>query len=156
MTVLYRYLRPEKYSFSRREVQTVPDGGVCFRIQQNDDGTTLLSYSICHPNEVFSKDVARRIVDGRSEYGFGFYVSLPSMSLDAICEAVLLIADDWGTAAKDSQSAREFYQSADLGILANRIRQFRKTHHAVQSLTTLDHDVIDALDLKEKYANQNR
>lgn len=154
MTVLYRYLRPEQYSFRRREIQTAPRGGVCFRIE-TDEGEQHFSYSICHPTEIFSKDVARRIVDGRAEHGFGFYIELQSTSLESICEAALRLASDWNSVASESPTARELYQSADLGVLAQRIQEIQRSHRVVRSLTSLDQEVLSALALKEKYASQN-
>lgn len=156
MTVLYRYLRPELYLFKRGEIRPAPRGGVCFRIKQHDDGESHLSYSICHPNEVFSKDVARRIVDGRAEYGFGFHVLLESTELNHICDVSLMIAGDWAALSKDSLSARELYQSADLQVLQQRIQEIQQSHRVVRALASLDHEVVGALDLKEKYAKQNR
>ena len=63
--VFYRYVRPFKFNTKRLDFDTLPNGGVCLRFEQNEDGTTLFTYSRCHPEDHFDKRVAKAIADAR-------------------------------------------------------------------------------------------
>jgi hypothetical protein len=66
MKPFYRYIRPVKFNEQRLELETAPRGGICLRFEQNEDGTLWFTYARCHPDELFSKDVAKRIADNRA------------------------------------------------------------------------------------------
>lgn len=74
MNTFYRYIRPVKFDQSRFELVTQARGGICLRFEQHpaktmsDVGNKRLwfTFARCHDEDLFSKEVAKRIVDGRS------------------------------------------------------------------------------------------
>jgi hypothetical protein len=66
MTIFYRYIRPLKLNEKRLELQTLPYGGICLRLESLEEGDLFFTYARCHPKEFFNKDVARTIADERA------------------------------------------------------------------------------------------
>jgi hypothetical protein len=66
MSHFYRYIRPFLFNEKRAELQTSPHGGICLRFEEHPHGGLWFSHARCHSNEVFSKVVAKKIVDGRA------------------------------------------------------------------------------------------
>lgn len=62
----YRYLRPQRFNEKRIELTTLPHGGICLRFEELPDGDLFFTYSRCHPQDLFNKDVARVIADDRA------------------------------------------------------------------------------------------
>lgn len=60
----YRYVRPLQFNEQRVELETKPHGGICLRFDEMTDGLSF-THARCHSSELFSKSVARRIVDAR-------------------------------------------------------------------------------------------
>ena len=65
--IFYRYVRPVRFDSKRVEVQTFSRGGVCLRFEAHANETLFFTHSRCHPDELFSKDIARKIADHRAE-----------------------------------------------------------------------------------------
>jgi len=65
--VFYRYIRPIRFDTKRFEFDTLPNGGICLRFERNPDGTTLFTYSRCHAEDHFNKQVAKSIADRRAQ-----------------------------------------------------------------------------------------
>lgn len=68
MTTFYRYIRPIRFDPKRVDVQTYARGGVCLRFEAHADGSLWFAHSRCHPDELFSKDIAKKIAYQRA-YG---------------------------------------------------------------------------------------
>jgi hypothetical protein len=66
MSQWYRYIRPVKFNERRVELETQPNGGVCLRFEEYN-GALWFTHSRCPNNELFSKEVAKRISDARAE-----------------------------------------------------------------------------------------
>lgn len=64
MSTYFRYLRPVQFDYQRGVLEVLPTGGICFQIN-DDEPIKLFSYSICHSEDVFSKQVARMISNSR-------------------------------------------------------------------------------------------
>lgn len=157
MNIIYRYLRPEFYSFKRNETRLSDKGGVCFRLQVNDfDKLMFATYSVCHPDEVFSKEVSRRITTNRAEAGIGFLIQDQSrISTQDICDTLIQYAKEDKDSKRD-RSIRDLYAGADLQALSLRIHEIWKTQAASMQLKMLDEDVIEALNLRKMYEIKNR
>lgn len=67
MKTFYRYIRPVKFDEKRLELITQQTGGICLRFELLDKGDRFFTYSRCHPEDHFKKDVARRVADERAE-----------------------------------------------------------------------------------------
>lgn len=70
--ILYRYVRPMKFDPKRGEGVTAARGGVCLRFESFHGigagaGPMWFSHSRCHPDELFSKDIARKIAIERAQ-----------------------------------------------------------------------------------------
>jgi len=61
----YRYLRPVRFDTSRLEFNTLPNGGVCLRFDENEWAGLTFSAARCHEDDHFNKGVARKIADSR-------------------------------------------------------------------------------------------
>lgn len=66
MTQFYRYIRPQRLNQKRMELQTLPHGGICLRFEELPEGDLFFTYARCHPEDFFSRDVARTIADDRA------------------------------------------------------------------------------------------
>jgi hypothetical protein len=66
MKVFYRYIRPHRFNEKRCELTTLPQGGICLRFEELPKGDFFFTYSRCHSNEHFNKEVARAIADERA------------------------------------------------------------------------------------------
>jgi hypothetical protein len=64
--LFYRYVRPVKLDEGRLELTTLPRGGVCLRFQEMGDGALSFTHSRCHTDDLFSKEVAKRVADSRA------------------------------------------------------------------------------------------
>jgi hypothetical protein len=63
----YRYYRPVRFDQKRNLLITLPKGGICLRFETIDGSNQLLwSYSRCHPDDHFNKDVAKILADDRA------------------------------------------------------------------------------------------
>ena len=68
MKIFYRYIRPIKFDEHRLELDTLPRGGICLRFEEYRQGNKLwFTHSRCHADELFSKEVAKRIADTRAK-----------------------------------------------------------------------------------------
>lgn len=67
MKTFYRYIRPVTFSEGRTELITSPRGGVALRFESRADGSLWFTYSRCRADELFSKEVAKRIADSRAK-----------------------------------------------------------------------------------------
>jgi hypothetical protein len=62
----YRYIRPVKFNEQRIELDTSPRGGICLRFEEYNN-KLWFTHSRCHADELFSKEVAKRIADTRAK-----------------------------------------------------------------------------------------
>jgi hypothetical protein len=65
-TPFYRYIRPQRFDPKRQELITLPRGGICLRFAATGTGDLWFTYSRCHPEDLFKKDVARLQADHRA------------------------------------------------------------------------------------------
>lgn len=65
--IFYRYVRPIQFDPKRVDVQTQARGGVCLRFEMHPNETLFFTHARCHPDELFSKGIARKIADQRAE-----------------------------------------------------------------------------------------
>jgi len=63
----YRYIRPQRFDEKRVELVTLPTGGICLRFGELPEGDLFFTYARCHPDDHFSRDVARVIADDRAK-----------------------------------------------------------------------------------------
>lgn len=154
MSIIYRYLRPKYYVFNRNEIKVSSKGGVCFRLQTNDFNKLMFAtYSVCHPDEVFSKEVSQRITTRRAEAGVGFLIQDQTrISTQDICDTMIQYAKEDKESKRD-RSIRDLYAGPDLQTLSLRIHEIWATERAACHLKMLDHEVIEALNLKKMYEN---
>ena len=65
--VFYRYIRPISFDPKRMDFNTQPRGGVCLRFEKlGETDDVLFTYSRCHPDDHFSKSVAKKVADHRA------------------------------------------------------------------------------------------
>lgn len=67
MNMFYRFVRPQSFKQHRSAMIALPHGGVCLRFEQLPEGDLFFAHSRCGDNELFSRDVARRVADTRAE-----------------------------------------------------------------------------------------
>jgi hypothetical protein len=87
MSAFYRYLRPLKFDPLRFEMTTVAKGGICFRFERRGGGL-LFTHSRCHPEDVFSRAVARSIADTRAKDAYSDARLVEMMTIPNISEAL--------------------------------------------------------------------
>lgn len=151
-SVTYRYLRPKLYSQKRREIVTAPTGGICFRLEESESRDyVLLSYSMCHPADVFSKSVARTIAGARATAGMVHSIEPLDMNLPQICQDAILIADEYELRGFVDAGVRRVYIENDLRLLRERIFSILQRNAAAEALATMNHDVLTAMNLKDSY-----
>ena len=158
MSHFYRYLQPLQYNFNRYAVEIAPKGGICFHVV--DEGTELdhkivtISAAICHDNDLFNKEVAKKIADNRYLHGTSFTLYTSSLASNMIALALVELSEN---VVHDEHTPCEIYRNMELENLARRIKQIRNTHRIAWELDKMSREVIDALDLRNYYAkHQNR
>lgn len=67
MSVFFRFIRPVKFNQKRIELLTSANGGICLRCEPLGE-TMLVTYSRCHTDNVFNKDIAKIIANERADY----------------------------------------------------------------------------------------
>lgn len=99
MKIFYRYIRRTKFNEQRMELETLPHGGICLRFEQQEDGTLFFSHARCYNDELFSKQVAKRIADHRAKnYQAAGYVKAGYLGNLEYTEETTLLAEqviDW-------------------------------------------------------------
>jgi hypothetical protein len=66
-SAFYRYIRPVLFDEKRIELVTQKKGGVCFRFEI-DGNSIWFTHSRCKNDELFSKEVAKKIADERAKF----------------------------------------------------------------------------------------
>lgn len=152
MTVLFRYVRPVEFVPKRfGEFRTSLYGGICFRLESLDVAQRV-SFSICHPKDLFDKDVARRIATERAERRLGWVLSRKALTPEQIMLELATIQEpnpnqtDWV----------QFYKHQDLRVLQSRYNEILNQNSKVKSAFALNEDVLSALHLRRSYETRSR
>jgi hypothetical protein len=111
----YRYVRPVKFDEKRLELNTNPRGGICLRFDENADGTLNFVHARCHEDELFSKDVAKRMVDWRASHP-SFTARIPSTKkTEVLLEDVMTWCLDWQPGTDEYVTLYTMYELRCLG-----------------------------------------
>lgn len=152
--LFYRYLRPKRYNFDRNIVETDPRGGICLAVRLGEgqfDNLMEVAYSICHANDVFSKDTAKRIADQRLKSLTSYELHRPaSLQTDDILHALIKRFDSLPHLF-DEHAPRRIYMDYDLELAVKRIQEIWASIRAAEQLAMMDQDAIEALRLREFY-----
>lgn len=125
-SVFYRYIRPVQFDTKRTELVTNPYGGVCLHFEILGD-TLWFTHSRCAMNELFSKDVAKRVTDQRAKvakesghHKLGMYGSLPiTKKTEDLLKHVAGWSEIW---VPDTKEAAILYHAFELKELASYLR----------------------------------
>ena len=149
----YRYIRPVKFDAKRHALVTLPRGGVCLRFDENADGTLNFVYAYCPDSELFSKEVAKRMVDWRSTTST-FKAALPkTKSTDKLIENVLTWSTVWQPPDGEMSS---YYTVYDLRNFAEALASLALKNDTEKMKMQLAKDCIEALDTKGFYDHNAR
>lgn len=162
MTHFYRYVRPIGADVKRSEMQTLPHGGVCLRFDFNEkypDGYTF-SHARCHSQELFSKAVARRLVDERAEQMAKLsFKDFPKVSVtmdaDQLVHNVVLESLLWDPEVKGASVAFIEYFKLELRELASSLIELLAIRSSEHAKIETWNDIISATKFRDQYANLN-
>lgn len=157
MTIFYRYYRPCQYNPVRAEIETAPHGGICLRVESLDTGDMWFTHARCNKKELFSKKVARQIVDHRAFEQLHIRDELPHLNwtlnpTSLIIEVVSQI-EQW--APPDSQvfthylaiEYKELVHTIKSIVAQNKLAAFKANEHQLH---------LAASNYKGFYANFGR
>ena len=150
----YRYIRPVKFDGQRMALVTQPRGGVCLRFDENDDGTLTFAYASCPDTELFSKEVAKRMVDWRASKP-AYKATVPrSKNTDVLLEHVM----DWCSWWKPDGDweAASYYTVYDLRCFADALASLALKNKTEEMKLQTAKDVIQALDTKRMYKEKTK
>lgn len=141
--VFYRYLRAVRLNERQVSRQTLPRGGICFRFERAGD-VYLPSWSICHPTDLFSKEVARLMADERHFLLHRAFQSPPlpdGIPVGADTDTITLAKDVLTWIELEVPKLEETtdvtftsYLAGSLEILHHRTTELLTQHHAVNEL----------------------
>jgi len=154
----YRYLRPLEFNFKRHAVETTPNGGICFKVEDPEELPHLrpnsaerqltVSYSICNPKDLFDKEVAKRIADQRWEACHKYSFLSKSVSVNVIARVMV---DFYSSLPKDTSTTIELYRIQDLRLLVDRINEIWIGHRRAWELSSLTTATIKAIGIEKAY-----
>lgn len=146
MSVKYRYHRPIEYN-ARRIGETRPSlyGGICFRFEERERDQ-IVTFSVCHPTELFSKSVAKRIADERaaSEHRWLLERSAPDYAIEALFNIAKFTT-------KPTDDPFQLYRLNELDTLRERYFEINRQNYAVHHLMTLGQEAIESMRIAKSY-----
>lgn len=155
MTAFYRYIRPVKFNQSRVELDTLPRGGICLRFDENEDGTLWFTFSRCHGDELFSKEVAKRIADNRAKTARPEFCGAfrPSKITEVLVEQVIDWCDEWRAPIGNRWYVTGLYLEQEYRALARALEQLITSNLAEKHKADVWKEGLAAIDTRELYAN---
>lgn len=158
MTHFYRYIRPQLFNETRVELQTVPHGGVCLRFDTSADGTLWFSHARCHGDELFSKSVARKVVDSRAamyaQHASCFGGIQPTKDTDVLVEAVIAWCNSW--VPSDDSVLLNKYVAVELSELSKTLAALVADNHREAARAEIWKMGISAKNVGLAYENLSR
>lgn len=155
--IFYRYIRPVHFNSARVEIDTNPYGGICLRFEELNDALWFV-HSRCTMNELFSKDVAKHVVDQRAltikEMNFhekGYCGRFPITKNTAqLSQAVQTWCESWVPTVKE---ATVLYHAFDLKELSTMLDLIKFNNIQQEDLAKHWRAAIEAAHYGEKYSN---
>lgn len=151
MTVFYRYIRPVKFNEVRAELETLPRGGICLRL---DDlgGALSFSYARCHDDELFSKDVAKRIADNRARSWQNLEMLIePSKNPKLLAERVIEAAEAWRAPIDSRWYVAGQYVEIELRALAHNLEALMISNAREEAKALIWKAGVEAIDTAARY-----
>jgi hypothetical protein len=147
--IFYRYVRPVRLNLERCEIETDPKGGVCLRFERNGDETLKFSFSRCHENELFSKEVAKRVADERA------LRAVDEPKIENIADKHLLIEQviDYCLSWKGDGSVAHEYLGHEYRDLAYALLRIMKRAVKTEERLQRELDRIEFLSISKEYAD---
>lgn len=139
MKPFYRYIRPIVFDDKRAETVTNPYGGVCLRFEAYNHSLWFV-HSRCLQNELFSKEVAKRVADQRAKqakeskfHEMGWCGWFPiTKKTDELLGYVLEWSELWVPQVKE---AGVLYHAFELKELASALRLIQFSNAQQDKLT---------------------
>jgi len=154
----YRYIRPSMFNQQRLDFEPSAYGGVCLRFEEHD-GTLWVAHARCAVNELFSKDVAKRIADARAEHLLemkypeqGNCGKFPmTKKTSELCSHLLAWAETW---VPETKNATLLYHAFEMKELASDIRLIEFTNEQQEQLSNDWITSIEAAKFSSQYGSQ--
>ena len=159
MTAFYRYIRPVKFNEHRVELETLPHGGICLRFDENEDGTLWFTFSRCHSDELFSKEVAKRIADNRAKAAHSaprheLCGSLtPSKVTEVLVEQVIDWCEAWTAPIDTRWYVTGLYLEQEYRALARALELLVASNLSEKHKADVWKEGLAAIDTRELYAS---
>lgn len=153
----YRYVRPTVFNEKRADVETNPYGGVCLRFEVCKESLWFV-HARCAQNELFSKDVAKRVVDQRAKqakeskyHEMGWCGWFPiTKKTDELLAHVLHWSELWVPQVKE---AGVLYHAFELKDLASTLRIIQFSNEQQEKLAENWKTSLAAANYGERYSN---
>ena len=157
--LFYRYIRPTRFNSNRMELETVLHGGICLRFEDNPDGTLWFAASRCHAEELFSKDVAKRIANHRARnYQAANFVKLGYLGgLEFTKETDLLVEQviDWCMEFKPPEkNVHAFYLKTELHSLGTALESIMQQNATNRNKAEVWIAGLEATNVKKQYKDK--
>jgi hypothetical protein len=145
-TVFYRYYRPQKYCSQRATMETSPYGGICLRFEPINKNTMWFTHARCKSETLFSRSIAREIVDKRatelSEYKYQL-PSVPSNNTEplVLADSIKYAIQNWETTSDQIliQYLKNEYShlivAIDYILMGNHLEKNKRGAHMLESAT---------------------
>lgn len=152
-SIFYRYVRPLKFNRERCELETAPKGGVCLRFERVADEVLTFSFSRCHEDELFSKEVAKRVADDRA-WRLRTWEGPPRPEIQQTTEKSLLVEQviDYCLSWRGSGSPIQTYMEHEYRDLAIALVRILKKNVRAQEQLDRELERIEFLSISKEYA----
>jgi hypothetical protein len=155
MSHFYRYIRPLVFVEKRTEIETNSRGGICLRFEHCKDGLSF-THSRCHPLELFSKTVAKRVATHRAIHwskGINLLVVQETNDNDALIKSVITEAKIWSpTWVDQAYQIMAKYIKMELIELSNSLEQIMHNNETEMLKAKVWAAGLEAIRIKEQYS----